>query len=539
VACATGSAANTVVARAITPAAGREGTTFTTHTAHGHTYVVPDDARGLLASGRVDRRLFDVTTLLDHGYRDGAPLIVTGRTPRSGRALPAVGGVAATVVATAGETTVRTPVGVVREYETHTLTINYLDENGEPTPNSGSYITSYTHDYRNELSDEDGTVEIDLRAGRYLLDHQVFRTGEDEHVHAIVQPNLELTADTTITVDARTTKPLDITPPAGVSPQLADIGYTVRTPSARYVSGLVGGDPSMVSTAHLGAPPPAGDRLIARVNTQWDGPNDSFYGLTWYQHDTMFTGLTKVVRQRELATVHVDIVAQGADRTAERLRYPEVEGDAGGWAVLKTFPLPTRRTEYLTTQGLEWGSDTRQLTGDFPEVTYFSEQRAYRAGRTHTERVGDGMFGPALPNNGDNRWATRIGDALNINVPLFGDANGNGGFAYTTSAGGIKVYSDGELIGESPDYIGYIPVPEEERDYRVTVTATRGEPFDLATTVSAEWTFSSAYAPPLDPAPLAVSVLRFDPKLDNADRNRGPAPPSRRRDNRVAAGFRR
>jgi hypothetical protein len=243
VACATGSAANTVVARAITPAAGREGTTFTTHTAHGHTYVVPDDARGLLASGRVDRRLFDVTTLLDHGYRDGAPLIVTGRTP------------------------VRTPVGVVREYETHTLTINYLDENGEPTPNSGSYITSYTHDYRNELSDEDGTVEIDLRAGRYLLDHQVFRTGEDEHVHAIVQPNLELTADTTITVDARTTKPLDITPPAGVSPQLADIGYTVRTPSARYVSGLVGGDPSMVSTAHLGAPPPAGDRLIARGST--------------------------------------------------------------------------------------------------------------------------------------------------------------------------------------------------------------------------------------------------------------------------------
>jgi hypothetical protein len=64
-------------------------------------------------------------------------------------------------------------------------------------------------------------------------------------------------------------------------------------------------------------------------------------------------------------------------------------------------------------------------------------------------------------------------------------------------------------------------VPEEERDYRVTVTATRGEPFDLATTVSAEWTFSSVYASPREPEPLDVSVVRFNPKLD--EDNAAPA----------------
>ncbi|HEX7303147.1 S8 family peptidase [Lentzea sp.] len=65
---------------AIQPGEGRGTTRFRTlEGPDGHTLVIPADAFGPLAAGRLDRRLFDVTTLLDFGYRDRSPLIVNGR----------------------------------------------------------------------------------------------------------------------------------------------------------------------------------------------------------------------------------------------------------------------------------------------------------------------------------------------------------------------------------------------------------------------------------------------------------------------------
>lgn len=73
----------------------------------GHLRVLPADAAALIAAGRLDERLFDVTTLLEHGYDDAArpdlPLIVQydAGTPRPAlaaatavRELPSVGGAA-------------------------------------------------------------------------------------------------------------------------------------------------------------------------------------------------------------------------------------------------------------------------------------------------------------------------------------------------------------------------------------------------------------------------------------------------------------
>ncbi|GAB3439527.1 S8 family peptidase [Actinophytocola sediminis] len=68
-------------ARSIRPGAGRESMTFSRFAAAGHSYVIPADAMRLVAAGRLDRRLFDITTLIEYGYddarRDTLPLIVT------------------------------------------------------------------------------------------------------------------------------------------------------------------------------------------------------------------------------------------------------------------------------------------------------------------------------------------------------------------------------------------------------------------------------------------------------------------------------
>ncbi|MEV7344174.1 S8 family serine peptidase [Streptomyces sp. NPDC093544] len=65
----------------VTAAEGREGTAFRIEQADGHAYVVPRDADALIANGTADRRLFDVTELVESRYDDAArpdlPLIVT------------------------------------------------------------------------------------------------------------------------------------------------------------------------------------------------------------------------------------------------------------------------------------------------------------------------------------------------------------------------------------------------------------------------------------------------------------------------------
>jgi len=60
--------------------AGRTGVTFVTQRLNGSLLVIPSDAVPLLRAGKLDRRLFDVTTLLKFGYDDrrkDVPLIVT------------------------------------------------------------------------------------------------------------------------------------------------------------------------------------------------------------------------------------------------------------------------------------------------------------------------------------------------------------------------------------------------------------------------------------------------------------------------------
>ena len=90
-------------------AEGRERVPFSVRVVAGHTRVVPGDAELLLAQGRLDARLFDVTQLLADGYDDAGradvPLIVTfkgkkapsmspftGAGAKIGRALPVVNG---------------------------------------------------------------------------------------------------------------------------------------------------------------------------------------------------------------------------------------------------------------------------------------------------------------------------------------------------------------------------------------------------------------------------------------------------------------
>ncbi|MEJ3749530.1 S8 family serine peptidase [Actinomycetes bacterium KLBMP 9797] len=64
----------------IEPAAGRESVGFSQYSQDGHQFVVPNDALRMVSAGEADRRLFDVTGLVEAGFHDAAavevPLII-------------------------------------------------------------------------------------------------------------------------------------------------------------------------------------------------------------------------------------------------------------------------------------------------------------------------------------------------------------------------------------------------------------------------------------------------------------------------------
>jgi subtilisin family serine protease len=82
----------------VEPGPGRRGMTFVARRTNGHLSVVPTDVVPLLQAGTVDRRLFDVTALIEFGYDDkrgDLPLIVTGPVASARSAQAGVTGVRA------------------------------------------------------------------------------------------------------------------------------------------------------------------------------------------------------------------------------------------------------------------------------------------------------------------------------------------------------------------------------------------------------------------------------------------------------------
>jgi subtilisin family serine protease len=406
------------------------------------------------------------------------------------------------VVATAGEATVRTPVAITREAETHLLTINYLGVDGKPTTNFYSVLQgldNWTHEILHWIDDA-GTVTLELPPGQYALDAEVF--DESGAFYYLPRPNVTLTADTTITVDARAAKPVRVTPPVAATLGRAEVGYQVMGSVTGIESGVSVGDLGKVRTAQSGPPAPAGT-FAAYLNTGWT-TGDAYYGLAWSWDDALPTGITKTVRQADLATVHQRVAGGGeVEMSPDPLsRYVNSSGlvhEAGG-------------TAYVTTRGVRWTTTVSQ-----PDTMLISPPRTYQAGRSYDEPMNHAVFGPALP-EAETPWISRYNsvvgnDMIFVHAPLFGDSAGDAGFSTVDSASS-RLYHGGELIGETSDVNAAFPVPAADGEYRLAVSAIRTA--EVSTEVGAEWTFHSVHGNGRF-TPVDTSVVRFTPWLDEKD----------------------
>jgi subtilisin family serine protease len=435
-----------------------------------------------------------------------------------------------------GRTQVRSAVGVEREVESYDLTLKHIDENGGPTGDAVTDVGGYDNDfYASYADEEDGELTVRLPKGAYTLSGVIHPSYESSTHAVLVQPKLSLDGDTTVTVDARKTRPVDITvPDAAAENTEAMVAYSYDRGEGQREGRLEYSLPTFEGTGfgQLG-PEPAEDKASALFAGDWTRLDDEgrpvTYHLGWNRTGAL-SGFAAKVGRKQLAKV--DLQA-GALVDGRKVQVEVSPHTADGNLVLGDHDLrgvlPLRTTDYILDSGVKWSLRMWQASGDDRETRYeqflMRMPRTWQGGRNYTEQFNVGVFGPVLPGPGDAGpgsgypGVARYGNVIRAYVPLFGDGAGHWGVAYETPSGKSTLEADGKEIADnyetSPaDGLTEYTVPAKDSAYKLTLDNSRDPAlYPASTRVRAEWTFRSATTSEDEMTALPLSVVRFSPEL--------------------------
>jgi subtilisin family serine protease len=432
------------------------------------------------------------------------------------------------VTATAAGTSVVSPVGVNKEVESYTLTLNQVGTDGKPSADGGALVFGITTPWFNFYGDPSGTSQVRLPKGEYLLqgDQSIERPDSDGYdSYSVVQPSLRLTSDKTVVFDARTTKPVTTTvPDKNARVVLGDIGYdrqgTEQTGSLS--SSILVFDFDGVHTANLGGPAPAG-QMASHVISDWGlpTPDDGFtntpylYGLVNTKADVFYDGYQRAARAKELATVTQSINAT-ADRRVERAVFAHAPGLGGAWTPILTYDLPARTKLYVDPAPASWDTEVSEVMPStdpqdpFPiTVTRLnSPEHTYRAGKSYQQRFNAAVFGPTP------LYTTRTGNELELGIYSTTDADGNYGVTATDSESS-KLYRNGQLAGESKGFGDLVvgDLPAGKASYKYVASLDRSSLLKQSSRIDLIFTFRSGGSDKVQLIPLRT--VGYKPAVDS------------------------
>jgi subtilisin family serine protease len=434
------------------------------------------------------------------------------------------GAYSAYVTATGGGQSVRTAAAVVREVQSYDLTLKFINRDGTPAKyysaslvglsglGNGGYFSPY---------DPSGTVKIRVPKGGYVLDSGIFVDPEDFTKGAdwLAQPKLDISKNTSITIDARTAKPVDITvPDTGAVSSFAAPTYSVETPDGGASFTWFLDSFANFRSAHLG--PQITDGSLSET---WDA---HFVKGTDQQYDTttggkvkqLATGYTKHYKASELATVKGRLGAAASGKTGLFYAFGYLPEGSGATATARPQPIPGTRTLHVSTvNGVKWELDFEQDGGvdadGFPiaEAFYVSNGlQTFKGGQSYTRTFNTAVFGPHVDADyGVFRYGNEIVGAL----PLFADGQKNAGSSLFTSVN-TTLYRNGTKVGSNKDPLfggETFKVPAANASYKLTTSVIRSVKVAAASTrIDASWTFSSKKPSGNTVAQLPVSTARFN-----------------------------
>ncbi|GAA3082670.1 hypothetical protein GCM10020254_28840 [Streptomyces goshikiensis] len=344
----------------------------------------------------------------------------------------------AVATAAGGEQSVRTGAVVEREPESYDVTLRHLGRDGKPTKNYGTTLQGVkggASALRFEAYDASGTVKLRVPKGGYLLDASLAVDPLDLTKGAdwIVQPRLDITGDTTVTLDARTTRPVDITVPAtSAVAQFAMPSYTLREGDAEYGFGFWLDSLTGFRTRQLG-PAPAAGTLSQQWDVHWrDGASAEYHAVLGGPVRALATGYTRHLKARDLAVLTVAQGGSAPGKEGALTALGNLPGSSSATSLSIRRPLPTTATVYVSTlDQVKWDLSFTQSGGQdengFPieDAWYAAESgRTLTGGRTYHERLGTAVLAPRVYTG---HGVSRKGNEITGSVPLLADGAGHPG----------------------------------------------------------------------------------------------------------------
>ncbi|MGW6449247.1 S8 family peptidase [Lentzea sp. NPDC055074] len=417
------------------------------------------------------------------------------------------------VVATSGTHTVRTLVGIDREVESYTLTIDMIGRDGADPADSFTFLIGLDNNTFKPLYGV-GDVKARLPKGTYFLDTSL--PNGERGIDMLYQPTVKLTGDLTVTQDARKAQPLSIKAPETTGDFTVGVMSFKRTYNGRSLGGTFfsfGGFEGMAIAQAGGPLPPAELSSVALLHANTTADPRTFYRLAYPVPGSLPIGLDKAPAQKDLAKVESTIGGQKPDSQAQKGLFSVDPNDVGGGTALYPVAPGETSVEYLTTENVRWQStvSTRHANGAQERIT--SGIRDYAAGRTYREREVRPVFSPGLPES-PYGYIERYGSQFYVGPSMLSDGT-HGTGASTVDSARAALYRNGVLLGETTTPGGsFTGVPLQQGDFRAEVSLDRSSQFEFSTKVSAAWTFKSAGVEGQITTP-SLPVVRFEPKLDD------------------------
>ncbi|WTE14333.1 S8 family serine peptidase [Streptomyces uncialis] len=433
------------------------------------------------------------------------------------------GSYSVTVVASGGGQSVRTAAAVEREVESYEVTFKTLGRDGAPSSGWQADLKGYSEAATGrrvfpQLSS--GSTTVRLPRGNYALaanllaDPAAPRNGID----LIENPQFSVSGPTTVTLDARTTRPVNVTvPDPAARPTRAGMMYTLNTPEVYVLQGSDFASFDNLRTASQGPRLPDG-YLTQQWSGHWEHGTTEYNMLTGGPVPELATGYSKSYTTRNMALVKAGIGASAPGLRGALAAHGELEYGGGFLAPFATQAASANRDVYLSTDdGARWNIEAgvlgaKDAAGDqlFDALYGLGGSRRFEPGTTHTEKFNVGVSGPRM-NAGEG--LVRDGDDIGGSLTLVSDGAGHSGFA-RYSAASTTVHRDGVLHTKNDVAIDkqLITLPPESAKYKVATTVHRDPAFNRAgTRIDASWTFTSARTTGWTDLP--VSTVRFQPRL--------------------------
>jgi subtilisin family serine protease len=431
----------------------------------------------------------------------------------------------------------RVPVGFYKEPERHTLSIDLIGRDGSQGFDFG-IVTLLRVDEGEFFGDffflEPGE-DLEARVPPGVYSAMALTSAEDGDTFELVHfgdPQFEVGADTTVTLDARPANEILVEVPEPTTLSDADL-ISTRESADGSVAFSTGFGVSGIPDIHVFAAPTetvtVGYFEQDAKQVRFAGP-ESLYDLFFIEPDRIPEDLTYQVTDDNVATVTERFYAHVPAHPFVEFRIPISPRAGFGTAWGRFIEAPLARLDRVSAGNIIWFHEVD--TGENLEGFLFGPTQTYAGGEVLEESW---YRQPVRPGWIPEFGPSRSGDTMEVALWEFIDADDHFGpadpgfFEEAIDTVRLRLFQNGRLVGESQQGYGVFEVAPDEERFRLSLDVRRNvEWWTMSARTRTAWSFTSDTAEGEEPERLPL--LQVDYEIDPIDLlNRSLPQPGQRR----------